>query len=151
MKMKVLALALAAVMLLTATGCSAQAEAVTDLAKIDNTAWLYNADDDVYYQIGISYCENPADEKYETLAIFVPGAYMNATDNGDGTYTCEINPDGKVGSYTAETAPIVMPINTPGYSAMAALTSYSSFTEYTGEGFVYVHAEWRPDARRWFF
>ena len=140
MKMKVLALALAAVMLLTATGCSAQAEAVTDLAKIDNTAWLYNADDDVYYQIGISYCENPADEKYETLAIFVPGAYMNATDNGDGTYTCEINPDGKVGSYTAETAPIVMPINTPGYSAMAALTSYSSFTEYTGEGFVYVHA-----------
>ena len=140
MKMKVLTLALAAVMLLTATGCSAQAEAVTDLAKIDNTAWLYNADDDVYYQIGISYCENPADEKYETLAIFVPGAYMNATDNGDGTYTCEINPDGKVGSYTAETAPIVMPINTPGYSAMAALTSYSSFTEYTGEGFVYVHA-----------
>ena len=140
MKMKVLALALAAVMLLTATGCSAQAEAVTDLAKIDNTAWLYNADDDVYYQIGISYCENPADTKYETLAIFVPGAYMNATDNGDGTYTCEINPDGKVGSYTAETAPIVMPINTPGYSAMAALTSYSSFTEYMGEGFVYVHA-----------
>ena len=57
MKMKVLALALAAVMLLFATGCSAQAEAVTDLAKIDNTAWLYNADDDVYYQIGISYCE----------------------------------------------------------------------------------------------
>jgi len=140
MKMKVLALALAAVMLLTATGCSAQAEAVTDLAKIDNTAWLYNADDDVYYQIGISYCENPADEKYETLAIFVPGAYMNATDNGDGTYTCEINLDGKVGSYTAETAPIVMPINTPGYSAMAALTSYSSFTEYMEEGFVYVHA-----------
>ncbi len=140
MKMKVLALALAAVMLLTATGCSAQAEAVTDLAKIDNTAWLYNADDDVYYQIGISYCENPADEKYETLAIFVPGAYMNATDNGDGTYTCEINPDGKVGSYTAEIAPIVMPINTPGYSAMTALTSYSSFTEYMEEGFVYVHA-----------
>ena len=140
MKIKVLALALTAVMLLTATGCSVQAEAVTDLAKIDNTAWLYNADDDVYYQIGISYCENPADEKYETLAIFVPGAYMNATDNGDGTYTCEINPDGKVGSYTAETAPIVMPINTPGYSAMAALTSYSSFTEYMGEGFVYVHA-----------
>ncbi|MBQ6514260.1 MAG: tannase [Clostridia bacterium] len=138
--MKVLALALAAVMLLTATGCSAQAEAVTDLAKIDNTAWLYNADDDVYYQIGISYCENPADEKYETLAIFVPGAYMNATDNGDGTYTCEINPDGKVGSYTAEIAPIVMPINTPGYSAMTALTSYSSFTEYMEEGFVYVHA-----------
>lgn len=140
MKTRIFALIMAMMMLLAMTGSLAQAEAVTNLSKIDNTAWLYNADDDVYYQIGISYCENPADTKYETLAIFVPGAYMNATDNGDGTYTCEINPDGKVGSYTAETAPIVMPINTPGYSAMAALTSYSSFTEYMGEGFVYVHA-----------
>ena len=140
MKTRIFALIMAMMMLLAMTVSLAQAEAVTNLSKIDNTAWLYNADDDVYYQIGISYCENPADTKYETLAIFVPGAYMNATDNGDGTYTCEINPDGKVGSYTAETAPIVMPINTPGYSAMAALTSYSSFMEYTGEGFVYVHA-----------
>ena len=117
-----------------------ETEAVTNLPKVDQTAWQYNADDDVYYQIGISYCETPADMAYETLAIFVPGAYMDATDNGDGTYTCEMNPDAAVGAYTAETAPIVMPINTPGYSAMAALTSYSSFTAYTDEGFVYVHA-----------
>ena len=117
-----------------------QTEIETSLSKIDNKAWQYNSDDDVYYQIGIPYCENPADTTYETLAIFVPGAYMNAEDNGDGTYTCEINTSKKVGNYTAETAPIVMPINTPGYSAMAALTSYSSFAEYTGAGFVYVHA-----------
>ena len=112
----------------------------TNLAKIDNTSWQYNAEDDVYYQIGISYCENPADASYETLAVFVPDAYMTAADNGDGTYTCEINSAGSIGSYTADTAPIVMPVNTPGYSAMAPLTSYSSFTEYTNEGFVYVHA-----------
>ncbi len=117
-----------------------QTEIETSLSKIDNKAWQYNSDDDVYYQIGIPYCENPADTAYETLAIFVPSAYMNAEDNGDGTYTCEINTSKKVGNYTAETAPIVMPINTPGYSAMAALTSYSSFAEYTGAGFVYVHA-----------
>ena len=117
-----------------------ETEAVTNLPKVDQTAWQYSADDDVYYQIGISYCETPADPAYETLAIFVPGAYMTATENGDGTYTCEINPDAAVGAYTAETAPIVMPINTPGYSAMAALTSYASFTSYTDEGFVYVHA-----------
>ena len=94
----------------------------------------------MYYQIGIATCENPADESYETLAIFVPGAYMDATDNGDGTYTCIINEANQVGSYTASSAPIVMPINTPGYSAMAALTEYKSFTEYTDQGFVYVHA-----------
>ena len=117
-----------------------ETEAVTNLPKVDQTAWQYSADDDVYYQIGISYCETPADPAYETLAIFVPGTYMTATENGDGMYTCEINPDAAVGAYTAETAPIVMPINTPGYSAMAALTSYASFTSYTDEGFVYVHA-----------
>ena len=120
--------------------CGSRRRSVTNLPKVDQTAWQYNADDDVYYQIGISYCETPADTAYETLAIFVPGAYMTATDNGDGTYTCEIDPDAVVGAYTAETAPIVMPINTPGYSAMEELTSYASFTSYTDEGFVYVHA-----------
>ena len=119
---------------------TAEVQPVTNLEKLDMTKWQYNADDDVYYQIGISYCENPADAGYETLAVFVPGAYMAATDNGDGTYTCELS-DGTINGYTAETAPIVMPINTPGYSAMAALTDYSSSAKtYTSEGFVYVHA-----------
>ncbi|MBR1599548.1 MAG: tannase [Lachnospiraceae bacterium] len=113
---------------------------VTNLSKLDNSAWQYNSDDDVYYQIGISYCSNPADVNYETLAVFVPGAYMTGTDNGDGTYTCEINPDGTAGSYNAENAPIVMPINTPGYTAQAALTEYTSVSQYTDAGFVYVHA-----------
>ena len=112
----------------------------SNLSKIDNTKWSYNSDDDVYYQIGISYCENPADENYENLAIFVPGAYMKATDNGDGTYTCEINSEATVNGYTAESAPIVMPINTPGYSAQSALTSYSDVSEYMEAGFIYVHA-----------
>lgn len=115
-------------------------EAVTTLSKIDMTKWQYNESDGVYYQIGISYCANPADTSYETLAVFVPAAYMNGTDNGDGTYTCELTAE-TVNGYTAETAPIVMPINTPGYSAMSALTDYSSSVKtYTDEGFVYVHA-----------
>ena len=121
---------------------TSEAEAVTTLSKIDNTKWQYNAEDDVYYQIGISYCAAPADESYETLSVFVPGAYMTAQDNGDGTYTCTINTTATVGDskYTAETAPIVLPVDTPGYSAQAALTEYKSFTQYTDEGFVYVHA-----------
>lgn len=114
--------------------------AITTSLTFDSSAWLYNADDDVYYQIGLPYCESPADESYEKLAIFVPGAYLSATDNGDGTYTCEPNAEGKVGSYTAATAPIVMPINTPGYSAQSALTDYSSPASYTGAGLVYIHA-----------
>ena len=113
---------------------------VTDLAKIDPSAWMYQADDDVYYQIGISYCETPADADYETLAVFVPGAYMTGTDNGDGTWTCEIDYGNEVNGYTAQDAPIVMPVNTPGYSAQAALTGYTDVTDYTDAGFVYVHA-----------
>lgn len=123
----------------TANG-SEETEATTSLQTIDNSKWQYNSDDDVYYQVGISYCEDPADESYETLAVFVPGAYMDATDNGDGTYTCELNTTAEVNGYTAETAPIVMPINTPGYSAQEALTDYTSVSEYTSAGLIYVHA-----------
>ena len=42
--------------------------------------WQYNADDDVYYQLGISYCESPADTTYETLAVFVPGGFFSAVE-----------------------------------------------------------------------
>ena len=112
----------------------------TNLPKIDNSKWLYNKDDDVYYQLGISYCETPADTNYEELAILVPGAYMNATDNGDGTFTCTLNETAELGGYTASTAPIVMPVNTPGYAAQDPMTEYTSESEYTSAGFIYVHA-----------
>lgn len=115
-------------------------ETAASLEQIDMTRWQYNADDDVYYQIGISYCSDPADASYETLAVFVPGAYMTGTENGDGTYTCELNETGEVNEYTAATAPMVMPINTPGYSAQNALTEYTNVSSYTNAGFVYVHA-----------
>lgn len=120
---------------------SATTEAVTDLSQIDMSKWQYNADSNVYYQTGISYCENPADASYETLAVFVPGDYFTAEDNGDGTYTCTVNSDASVNGYTAATAPIVFPINTPGYSAQEALSDYTSSAEsYTSAGMIYVHA-----------
>lgn len=114
---------------------------VTALSKIDNTKWNYKEEDDVYWKIEIPYCENPASLEYETLGIFVPAAYMNASDNGDGTYTCSMAEDGTVGGYTAATAPIVIPVNTPGYMAMAAPSDYvSSAADYTDAGFIYVNA-----------
>lgn len=116
-------------------------ETVTDLEKIDNTKWQYNENDNVYWQVGISYCANPVDTTYETFGIFVPGSYMTSTENGDGTFTCEINREAVVGNYTAETAPVVIPVDTPGYSAMAAPTGYvNGVSEYTDEGFIYFNA-----------
>ncbi len=122
------------------TATTTDSEVVTNLSQIDNTKWLYNEDDDVYYQLGIQYCENPADTDYEELAIIVPAAYMDATDNGDGTYTCTINYTAEVNGYTAETAPIVFPVNTPDYAAQSPMTEYTSVSEYTDAGFIYVHA-----------
>lgn len=113
----------------------------TALDKINAAKWNYNEEDDVYWQVGISYCENPAAEEYETLGIFVPGAYMDAADNGDGTYTCSVKTDAVVGGYSAETAPIVIPVDTPGYSAMAAPADYvQGVSNYTSAGFIYVGA-----------
>ncbi len=114
--------------------------------KLDMTKWQYNADDDVYYQLGIPYCASPADSGYETMGFFVPGAYFTAADNGDGTYTCAVNPTGEVKGYTAATAPFVIPINTPGYAAMSAPTDYSSScgygsaADFTGAGFILTFA-----------
>jgi hypothetical protein len=79
------------------------------------------------------------------MGIYVPGVYMNGTTKGDGTYTCTINTENKVNNYTAKTAPIVFPVNTPGYSSQAAPTSYSynDISSYIKAGFIYVDAGMR--------
>ena len=124
----------------TNTTSTSTTDSQTTLQKIDRTKWLYNETDNVYYQIGISYAGNQVDEN-QTLSIFIPGEYMTATSNGDGTYTADLNANAKIGEYTSTTAPIVMPINTPGYSKMNALKEYSSeAATYTKEGFIYMAA-----------
>lgn len=149
---KLLCAALSCALLLA--GCGAKDESVSaddsgrantpiesQLDKIDMTQWQYNEENDVYWQTGILYCDNPADETYENLGVYVPGAYLTGTENGGGTYTCTVNASGTAGGFTAETAPIVIPVETPGYAAMAAPTGYVSGTSaYTDAGFVYVYA-----------
>lgn len=150
---------------LSATGCNnsignpsadttAQAETeaasvITNLPKPDMTKWQYIKEEDIFYQTGITYCEKPADESFEKLAFFVPGKYMNSTDNGDGTYTCELNQSAEINGYTAANAPIVMPINSPGYHSEQALDENAldhylhgtdSIINYTSQGFVFVHS-----------
>ena len=162
---KLSAAALAACMLLmTASGCGQSGEsaaeettapaetkpaAVTKLPKPDMTKWLYREDEDVYYRVGLTYCEKPVEKGYEQLALFVPGAYMDATDNGDGTFTCTLNESAELNGYTAATAPIVMPLYTPGYAAADPLTEEmvqgfimtgeEGVQNFTSQGFVYAY------------
>ena len=111
------------------------------LPQIDMTAWNYNEDDDVYYQLGIQYVANPADTAYETLGIFVPGAYFDAKANGDGTFTVSVNKKNTVDGFSAKDAPFVMPIQTPGYAALEAPTAYTHDVKaYTDAGFIFIYA-----------
>ncbi len=103
--------------------------------------WKYDSASDTYYIVGIVYCDNPADESYEQMGIFVPGAYMNATANNSGTYTCTIDNNGQKNGFTVTTAPIVIPVNTAGYKAMSPPTGFTSkVTSYTDKGFIYLFA-----------
>ena len=118
-------------------------QAATDpKLALDNAAWRYDATGDVYYQLGLSYVATPQASDYETLGIYVPGAYLTGKDNGNGTYTATVNASGAVGDFTAATAPTVFPVNTPGYSAQKPPTEYSYDTikAYMEAGFIYVHA-----------
>ena len=122
---------------------TASSQAPTDpKLTLDSAAWRYDATGDVYYQLGLSYVATPQASDYETLGIYVPGAYFTGTDNGNGTYTATINASGAVGSFTAATAPTVLPVNTPGYSAQKPPSEYSYDTikAYMEAGFIYVHA-----------
>ena len=109
---------------------------------LDSSNWSYDSTNNVYYQIGVTYCTNPASTTYETLGIYVPGEYMTCTQGSSSTYTCSINSSGTKGSYTAKNAPFVMPVNTSGYSAMTAPTSYSYSTVSTflEKGIIYIYA-----------
>lgn len=109
------------------------------------SAWNYDEANNVYWQIGVPYVTNPATTEYETLGIYVPGSYLTAIPNGDGTYTAAVNNTGAVNGFTAATAPIVFPVNTPGYSAQSAPTAYSYNEDlsYLQAGFVYVAAGMR--------
>ncbi len=141
---KTLSILLAVAMLLGL--CTGYAEEAVALDKIDMSKWQYNESDDVYWQAGLSYAATPTDASYETMGIFVPGAYFTATANSDGTYTCTVNESGAVGQYSASTAPFILPVNTPGYSAMAAPTGYNSsmgygsISDYTSAGMIILYA-----------
>ena len=110
-----------------------------DLA-IDMGAWSYDEVGDCYYQLGLPYVLNPSSEQYGSLAIFVPGAYFNATRHGR-RYECELAQGVQVGSYTPTSAPIALPVNVRGFDAQECPTTYAyeGLDRYLSQGLVYVY------------
>ena len=126
----------------TASSTGVSGTAATGALALNNAGWSHDAVNDVYYQIGLSYVTSPAAPDYETLGIYVPGAYFTGTDNGDGAYEVTVNASGSINGFTPVTAPVVLPVNTPGYTSQKPPTQYSyeSISEYMAAGFIYVHA-----------
>jgi len=124
------------------TGCasiSTKESTGVETGKIIMTDWFYNEADEVWYKTGIQYCSNPKDLTYETLGLYVPGKYFTGTKNEDGTWTVTVNKKNEVNGYTAENAPYVMPIETPGYMSLKAPTGYvSEVKSFTDQGFIYL-------------
>ena len=151
-KMKLSALTLLCANLLAsqvpvlAQGANDQASSSQERATVgqyslafDNAAWQYDEINDIYWQVGVVYVANPASLDYETLGIYVPGAYLEATANGDGTYTASVKSDAQVGQFTAATAPYILPVNTPGYNASQAPTWLADgIASYTQAGMIYL-------------
>ena len=151
-KMKLSALTLLCANLLAsqvpvlAQGANDQASSSQERATVgqyslafDNAAWQYDEINDIYWQVGVVYVANPASLDYETLGIYVPGAYLEASANGDGTYTASVKPDAQVGQFTAATAPYVLPVNTPGYNASQAPSWLADgIASYTQAGMIYL-------------
>jgi len=112
---------------------------LTQKLSINMNNWKYDPKNDIYYQLGLVYCSNPEITELESLAIYVPGKYFDATDNGNGTYTCKVN-DEKIGNFTAKNAPIVMPVHTGAYTEHKAPSNYSGYevSNYTRNGLIYA-------------
>lgn len=109
--------------------------------EFDSSRWNYDKKKNVYWQTAV-YCTNPATEEYEAMAVYVPGKYMDGKKNEDGTYTCTVNSERKVKGYTADTAPIVFPVNSEEYAGYKAPVSYNykEASCYIKAGCIYVCA-----------
>ena len=116
----------------SAAGTTSASNNATELS-MDGKGWSYDETNNAYYILGLTYCSKPQATDYETLSLIVPGASVDATDNGDGTYSLKPK---------QTTAAVVMPLNTPGYAAQKPMTEYSwdTVSEYIEAGLVYAHA-----------
>ena len=111
--------------------------------ELDSNNWNYDSTNGVFYQIGIVYCTKPVNTDYQSMGIYIPKEYLTGTETSTkGKYKCEINSSGKKGDYTSSTAPLVMPVETPGYSAMKPPTSYDyrTVSAYIEKGIIFVYA-----------
>ena len=132
---------------------------VSEMPKTERGDVVYNEDgtpvmenvQPCYALKGVPYCLKPADASIQVLDIYVPAEYLEAKENGDGTYTCTTREGGTFTredgvSYTAENAPIIYQNTIDGYAQgeLLQLTSgrkgngVGTYNSYLESGYVLV-------------
>lgn len=132
---------------------------VTEQPKSQRGELVYDESGDLVFEpvqpcymiTDVPYCLNPADDTIQLLDIYVPEEYMDAKDNGDGTFTCTVNREGSFTNpagvtYTGATAPIIVQNTIDGYAEGARLTLTSgrkgggvgTYNSYLESGYVLV-------------
>ncbi len=131
------ALLLSLCLLLTALPAALAEEAEESAPKVfslefkDQAEWVQKKNSKFgvsYWTASAVYCANPTHSAQQSLALYVPLAYLNE----DGT----LNPDAQVGSYTAQTAPIIYWNSHGSYVGMVPFGIAGQSTRSTQKGWV---------------
>ena len=110
--------------------------------NIDMSKWKYDKENNVFYQIGVKYCENSSKSENETMSIYVPGEYFKDTKNDDETYTCVLNESGEKSGHKASETPVIIPIDTNINISQKPHKeyNYSSISAYMDLGYICIWA-----------
>ncbi len=87
----------------------------------DSGNLIYQDVQPCYVLTDIPYCLNPVDSSIQMMDIYVPEEYMDAKDNGDGTFTCTVKRDGTFTNpagttFTGANAPVIVQNTIDGYA-----------------------------------
>ena len=112
---------------------------------IDMNNWNYDETNNIYYQMNVSYCENSLNEENEVFEIYVPGEFLKSEKSDNGKYKCSINKNGTKSKYLAETAPIVIDIESSEEVEQRPHDLYDgeNVTKFTKEGYIYIWPGYR--------
>ena len=106
----------------------------------DMNNWEFDSQKNIYYKMGVEYCENSKKEENEKFEIYVPGEYLIGEPNEDGKYNCKINKKGMKSGFNPETSPMIIAIQSE-ESVEQKLHEkyyYEEISKFINEGYIYI-------------
>lgn len=106
----------------------------------DMNNWEFDSQKNIYYKMGVEYCENSKKEENEKFEIYVPGEYLIGEPNEDGKYNCKINKKGMKSGYNPETSPMIIAIQSEESveQKLHEKYNYEEISKFINEGYIYI-------------